>query len=258
MKIVEAHFLHGFLGLPSDWDAVELGLNATFKGEGVLVRPIKRNLWADIERIYKAGPHGVEEYFQLWARQFEKELLESPHDKIFVGYSFGARLLMHVNWQVVPKALGVFLISGHPGLNQPTKLKSRRMSDLLWADDFIEQPWNQLMDRWNSQAVFNNETIISREEKSYSRHTLSRYFRHLSLGLQNPWKPKRMQLELFRWVYGEDDKIYRELSKEVAGLIGPHNILTIENCGHRVPISHPKEIVKMIGSFLESQKRIRD
>lgn len=253
MKVVELHLLHGFLGRPIDWQSFEDELSRKAQGHGLYLRVIRRNLWSDIEKIHQAGPYGVQAYYDLWARLFEKEICSGAHLKIFMGYSLGARLLMHIQWHKVPQLLKVFLVSGHPGLTSTAHRNERRMGDLLWADDFLSEPWDPLMDRWQKQGVFSEDKPVVRHEVHYNRETLSHCFVHLGLGLQEPFNPSETVKKHIHWICGDEDKKYVDLIPRMKNLLPESQIHSCQG-GHRLIQSNPGALADILWSTLKSAK----
>src|SRR6476661_7376674 len=97
------HALHGFLGLPRDWDLFE---SAVQDHRGRPVRLVKHNLWEELAAL-------DDKSLRSWAREFNSNI---EGKNILVGYSMGGRLAMHALIDDHTKWSGAVFISAHPGL----------------------------------------------------------------------------------------------------------------------------------------------
>ena len=82
---MNVYFLHGFLGLPSDWVPT---LDDMHKDPKFDAHVHLMNLWRTIEDTQ------VETMFEDWATEFSKEL--QGEDNWLVGYSLGGRLPLNL------------------------------------------------------------------------------------------------------------------------------------------------------------------
>lgn len=154
MKI---YALHGFLGLPSDWDR--------FNVTAVAIRPAE-SLWE-------------------WAKAFNATIREPA---LLIGYSLGARLAMHALLDQPTLWRGAIFVSGNTGLK--TGHEARRRQDEEWARKFMYDPWELVLGDWNRQPVFRGSRPIQRLEKDYSRSELAKLLVHFSLSSQEDLSQK--------------------------------------------------------------------
>ena len=185
MRVIEIYLFHGFLGLPNDWNTFENEVVEGLSGKNIYCRFHKDNLWIDYQQILDRAPHGGKNYFDVWSDDKREKFAHLSQAKVFLGYSLGGRLLMHLPLGDGDNVLFAGYISAHPGLSEAKEKKERRMSDSLWHEHFTEMNWESLMKLWNSQAIFKNDEFRPyREEFHYHRDLLARYFKDWSLGLQ--------------------------------------------------------------------------
>lgn len=207
--------LHGFLGLPSDWAFCE----------GAISYPV-----------------GSCSSLSLWAKKFNAQIKKEKKEKrILIGYSMGGRLALHALLDEPELWDHAVFIGTHPGLKDKEEKEKRLQSDLKWAERFLTEDWDSLMDAWESQSIFQNERIRPcRQEKDYDRKELASQLINFSLGKQEDLLARALEFST-TWIAGEKDKIH-------------HNkTIVIPNEGHRLLITTPEKIKEII--FSECEKK---
>jgi 2-succinyl-6-hydroxy-2,4-cyclohexadiene-1-carboxylate synthase len=223
--------LHGFLGLPSDWNFLKNVF--PFDALSLAAFPI--------------------ESLMGWASNFNDFVAtHSDQTNLLLGYSLGGRLAMHALIDRPELWSGAILISSHPGLQVEKDRILRRSNDQEWAKRFLSEPWHDLMNVWNHQTVFTSGTFFfDRLEENYCRADLSKFLINCSLGRQldflNPLKNLKMPI---LWLTGDKDIQYCQLAERVA-FSNPLSVKkTIFQAGHRLPWEKPSEFIKICHFFL--------
>lgn len=230
--------LHGFLGLPSDWDS--LGLES--------LHPFNLNSFSHWNTL------------QEWARAFNdhmSQFFSGDERPILMGYSLGGRLALHA---LIHNPLlwgGGIVISAHPGLDQAVAKQSRLEEDKKWAKRFQQDPWEELMETWNSRSIFSQDSFVFRREaKDYCRKELASLLEKSSLGYQENLRDSIYQLPLpILWLVGEKDQTYSRLSHTLSFQHSHSCCRVIPNAGHRVPWEQPLLFKTQIESFLVEIKK---
>jgi 2-succinyl-6-hydroxy-2,4-cyclohexadiene-1-carboxylate synthase len=199
--------LHGFLGRGADWDFLR-----------------------------DAG-------FEIRAPSFfagdSLDVVQPAANDILLGYSMGARLALQlIRTHRVAKAV---LISA--GIASPEP--GREELDETWAKRFESEPWEPLIEAWNSQAVFGGRpNPLTRNESDYDRRKLAaalRESRRLDLaGISIPTL----------WIAGEDDVKYREAARSAAGCLKNAELWICPGAAHRVPWEQPAAFIARLREFL--------
>lgn len=238
------HFLHGFLGLPTDWQF----LKEKFPKFNCHLHSIE-----DYIENHKSN------HFSCWAKNFNNSIFKNTNvlnqtlnkKNILVGYSLGGRLALHSliesnKWD------GVMIISAHPGLLSENEKKLRLTHDMNWAKRFLEEPWESLMKDWNSQGVFSGlECSLQRKENLYDRKILSHFLTSFSLGNQKNLRPFLKELNIpFLWIAGEFDKKFTQIAFEMSSLNKNINHQIIPQIGHRVPWEASEVFINILDQFL--------
>ncbi len=210
--------LHGFLGLPSDWEQFDLPLNAV-------------NLWDQVAESNEGAFDSV----------------SMPSGDWLMGYSLGARLAMHALIREPSRWQGAILISGHPGLRSIEEKSARCASDEVWAQRFLHDEWSSLLRDWNAQAVLQGDRV--RLESDFSREKLAQVLRVWSLGRQECLEEQLADLDLpLLYVSGERDQKFTSMMRSIPKK-APHRHVVIADAGHRVPWENPKAFISAVQDF---------
>jgi len=164
-------------------------------------------------------------------------------DDILLGYSMGARLALHLmRTQPVAKAI---LISAGIAPAEP----GRQELDETWARRFESEPWDSVVDAWNSQSVFGGrKNPLARHEADYDRRTLSAALRD--------WSPSVMHMNVkditipTLWIAGEDDAKYREAATRASQELPDSELWICPDAGHRVPWEQPARFIDRLREFV--------
>jgi 2-succinyl-6-hydroxy-2,4-cyclohexadiene-1-carboxylate synthase len=205
--------LHGFLGCGRDWDAVraksECGLE-----------------WICPD-LFAAGA------------SFEPPVVDGPC--WLAGYSFGARLALSWMQREPQRWSGALLLSANPGNFQSDQERTaRRAADDRWAEAFRQDPWNDVLDRWNAQEVLAGGTAPLRTESHYDRAKLSAALRDFSVAGQFT-DPLRLPSNLV-WMTGERDGKFVTLQASMRDAGFPGTFPLVEGAGHRLLVEAPDAV----------------
>ncbi len=161
--------LHGFLGQSADFYQFKQNLPIQYH---LIVPDIFLNDIFDLTN------------FESVADQINEFVLQQPGKKIFIGYSLGGRIGLHV-MKKYPNLFDQWVfLSTHPGLVTDAEKLQRIQNDHQWADKLNRMPWSNFMNEWNNQAVFLNQTEPIRDPKLFNKNQLTKALLNLSLGQQ--------------------------------------------------------------------------
>lgn len=230
--------LHGFLGLPSDW-----------QGFQSIRQHCKEFFPID---IFQKGL--TRSSLEAWAQSLNATVAKDNKPSVLIGYSLGARLGMHA--VIAEPALwkGAIFISGNPGLSQEVEKQRRLEADAIWAKRFREDPWEELMEKWNHLDVFAGfKCTLERREEQYTRAQLAESLIHWSLGTQENLQSKLQELKMpILWLVGEQDVKYTQLARNLV-FKNPHSQMrVIPQAAHRVPWENGRAFEESVINFLEN------
>lgn len=240
-------FLHGFLGVPSDWeDVIE-------------------NIKVDLEEAGLSGEFHVPDYFNnpylSPKNSLEKVAAEfinwmalhtKNKKKILIGYSLGGRLALHVFEKNPDYFEKLVCVSTHPGLKstQQEESKERDSRDHLWAELFMNQNWSDVVQKWNEQTVFEgSEFEPERDGSAYRRDMLAKALVNWSLAKQVDKRPLLQKYQdKILWVVGEKDKKFVELAGSLKKEIPLLKSEIVPMAGHRVLFDNAFDLARCISS----------
>lgn len=232
------YFVHGFLGLPADWRSLEeemkLLLPAHCQFHAV-------NLWTHIKGV------SPEKMFYTWADHFAEDL--EGQDNWLIGYSLGGRLLLHIPAEIFPRVQAMSLISCHLGLEDPRDREVRLEQDQSWAQRFLKEPWNQLMNDWGSQKVFSNDTVRTlRPENKFSRPLLAQALDGWSLGRQKSFWEEKFPFPV-SYMHGRGDDKFSAIGQQIRLRLPQVQVESLTG-GHSLHVSHPRDLAQALHRFI--------
>lgn len=210
--------LHGFLGLPSDWDFL---------------------------RAAGLPLHAVD--------LFDDEAIPEAGDTL-LGYSMGGRLALGalVAGATYRRAI---IVSAGLNLEQDQARNERRASDEQWARRFESGEWDEVMSEWNDQPVFGGHAV-PRREQDFERESLARGLRAWSPGLLPALAPSLQAIDVpILWIAGERDHRYVEEGRRAVALLPQAGLSIAPGAGHRVPWEEPEWFVERVVAFLANGLR---
>ena len=207
--------LHGFLGQGSDWAAVR----AATPREWDWICP---DLFAPGQEDWRGK---LPEEGKSW----------------LVGYSFGGRLALRLLEEDQQRWHGALLLSVNPGnFQSEDERRSRRLSDAAWAAAFREDPWEDVVKRWNRQGVFSGGCAPTRAESSFDRGKLACALEDYSVASQ--FADTARLGGTFVWVAGGEDKKFCTLLHAMRQAGFPGTFFALPGAGHRLLQHAPAEV----------------
>lgn len=227
----EIHALHGFLGLPTDWDVFNLPDLKAYDLADPALAPSFDGFWG-------------------WARRFNQ--MATPKNGILLGYSLGGRLAMHALLESPEKWKAGIFVSCHTGCKTEKEKFARIQTDEAWAKRFENEDWETVTQAWNSQPVFGGlDFPIVRKEQHFSRENLAHLLRDfsrghqddLSVGMQNLPKP-------ILCICGMLDVHFQTAFTDLKFAHPASRVEIIKRAAHRIPWEQPKKFIKLVQSFI--------
>lgn len=239
------HFIHGFLGSPSDWNKLKIDQYASFY----------HDFYYEIEAFL---PQEKEEknYFTHWAQSFNNHIFSSEKfinkKNILIGYSLGGRLALHCLLDNTSKWDTAIIISANPGLENEEEKLLRIKNDEKWAHRFLHEEWNFVINAWNSQGVFSGqENNLNREENNFNREKISKFLLEFSLGKQKNLREKIKEIQIpLLWLAGEFDTKFSLIAKEMSELNNKIQSIIVPKAGHRVPFENSEDFKNICLKFI--------
>jgi len=233
--------IHGFLGLPTDWDSVlPTSSSSSFCKSG----------WSSKLAGIKTA-HGSSVLPEL-AQELNSEG-HQDRSEVLIGYSMGGRIAMHmlIADRAIRRWAKAVIVSASPGICRLDERRRRWDQDREWAERFRTEEWRILMADWESQTVFNGDQPVLRKEDEFAREELADALERGSVGLQEDLRGDLAELEIpILWLAGERDGKYCELASACSSLNTRFEFGIIEDAGHRAPWSNTKGFQIALNRFL--------
>ena len=218
-------FLHGFLGAPTDWDALNLpGKKITLPGH--------------------------------LGKEVNLELLEQDisDQSTLVGYSLGGRLAMHFALKFPKKINRLIILSAHPGIdkNDKTAICKRQAQDHAWANLLQEQGIDIFLNQWYQQPLFSTlDLSLLKRRQEHDPQSLSHILINWSPAiLPSLWESLYLLRSKLVFLFGEHDITYHKVAKR---LRRDFDVYMIPNAGHAIHLENPadcaRKIQTLIGEF---------
>ena len=206
------------MGLPTDWDFI--------------------NPDEAIDVLLLSSP---DQGMERWVARFNQHVAShSVKASLLVGYSMGARLAMQALLARPALFKGAVFISGHTGLSSEKARALRRQGDQLWAQRFLAEPWEELIEAWNQQPVFRQTSAPIRNEACFSRELLADALCHFSLGLQADLREALSACPVPQlFLRGAEDPTNQSIETQ----------RLIPRAGHRLLSDCPEELANHIKEF---------
>lgn len=198
--------LHGFLGLPTDWDFLK---PAGFD----VVTPL-------LDDIPKRGD-------------------------TLLGYSMGGRLALHALLDGARYERAVIVSTGL-GIEGEEARARRRRADEKWARHFETQEWHRVMRDWNAQSVFGGHEATRREEDfdRHELARMLRQWSPAVLPPLAP-RLHEIDIPVL-WIVGERDEKYVAERERAVSLLKNAELWVCPGAGHRVPWEQPVRFIERL------------
>ncbi|PMM13962.1 2-succinyl-6-hydroxy-2,4-cyclohexadiene-1-carboxylate synthase [Vibrio breoganii] len=238
-------FVHGFLGSRADWKPV-----AQYLPDSVDVYALDLPGHGSAKQIRPKDLKG-------FVDDIKGQLRFLPDDGIplfLVGYSLGARLLMHLVAELDAdecSIAGFVIEGGNFGLQQESELESRWENDCRWIARFREHPLNEVLNDWYQQGVFSSLTFEQRkglieERLSNNGEALAEVMSATSLAKQDDLLPSlQSSKHKIYYIAGENDEKFCRLYES-----SKVDYEVVSGAGHNAHKDQPNKYAKKLTQLL--------
>lgn len=180
---------------------------------------------------------------------------------LWVGYSLGARLLLHLVLRH-PHCVGaLILVSPHPGISGASERTARADQDESDARLLETEGLDAFFQRWHARPVFATRRAHAEawgeetERKRVTNHPLglAHSLRGLGLGAQTDLLPELARVSIpVLLVVGEQDAPYVEQAHRIQATLPDVSLAVIPGAGHGPHLESPDACRAAIDPFLHS------
>ncbi len=246
-------------------------LHAEVDGQGprlVLVHGFSqnRNCWgpmaADLARDHEvvrvdAPGHGRSSAFYAGLRTGARLIADQGGTATYLGYSMGARFLLHLALANPELVRGLVLVGGTAGIDDDAARRERKRVDDAMAARLEREGLEAFLDAWLAQPLFAGlgEDMQFRAERSENTiDGLAESLRQAGTGSQDPLWSRLSRLDMPVLVTaGEDDAKFCAEGARMAEAIGANaTFRTIPHAGHAAHLEQPDRFLAMLRAWLSA------
>lgn len=185
-------------------------------------------------------------------------LAEAGGPAVYVGYSMGGRMALHVALDRPEVVQGLVLVGATPGIEDDEERAERQARDRRLAHRLRsggDEGLSAFVAEWLAQPLFAGLPGWARFEEERQRNTADGLAASLELagtGSQRPlWSGLRRLTMPVLLVAGADDTRYTDIAARMADTIGPHaQHVAIPDAGHTAHLEQPEPFIEVLRSWL--------
>jgi 2-succinyl-6-hydroxy-2,4-cyclohexadiene-1-carboxylate synthase len=180
---------------------------------------------------------------------------EAAGPGVYVGYSMGARMALHVALQAPDVVQGLVLISGTPGIEDPAERAARHQRDRALAHQIRQRGVDAFLEDWLAQPMFAGLPAWARFDEERRRNPAEGLATSLELagtGSQEPLWPQlgRIAAPVLA-LAGERDERYADIAKRMAATIGADaTAALVPDAGHAAHLEKPDATLAILRPWL--------
>ncbi len=229
--------LHGFTQTCRSWD----GLISALGDEPSICR-------------VDAPGHGRSPVLDDDLSGVSRAVVESAGEGVYVGYSMGARILLHGAFGSTAMH-GLVLIGGTPGIEDDHEREDRRESDRLLAERIVESGVEEFLEWWLRQPLFAHLAPTADDLAERRRNTvegLTSSLRHCGVGEQTPLWDRLSNIDIpVLVIAGSRDTKFDAIGRRMAEAIGTDaRYESVPDAGHAAHLERPDAVASILREWL--------
>lgn len=184
-------------------------------------------------------------------------LAETAGPAVYLGYSMGARMALHVATEAPDAVRALVLVGGTPGIEDGDERAARHAADLALATRIRAEGVPAFVDRWLGQPMFAHLPPEARFVAERRRNTAEGLATSLELagtGAQAPLWPALRRIDVpVLVVAGADDERYAAIAERTAATIGANaRAALVEGAGHSAHLEQPDLFTDLVRPWLRA------
>jgi 2-succinyl-6-hydroxy-2,4-cyclohexadiene-1-carboxylate synthase len=182
-------------------------------------------------------------------------LLHAGGSAAYVGYSLGARVVLHTALQHPERVSKLILCGANPGIISIAERAERKHDDDMLAKHIEDIGVTGFIDEWLETPLFSRLTKENDDRASRAINTasgLSTSLRTMGIGTQANLWPELVKLTMpVLIITGAYDEKFTEIGSRTARAIGANAAhVVVESAGHSVPLDQPDLFAAILNDFL--------
>jgi 2-succinyl-6-hydroxy-2,4-cyclohexadiene-1-carboxylate synthase len=218
--------------------------------------PVADDLARDHEVVRLDAPgHGGSSAIRGDLAATSELIAEAGGPGVYVGYSMGARMALHVALRAPEVVRALVLIGGTPGIEDPAERAERRERDHALADQVRDQGVAAFIDEWLAQPLFAGLPDWARfdgERRCNTPEGLAASLELAGTGSQRPlWgELGRIAVPVLA-VAGARDERYAAIARRMAAAIGGDaTAALVPDAGHAAHLEQPEQFLSIVRPWL--------
>ena len=176
---------------------------------------------------------------------------------VYVGYSLGARVALHVALLYPHEVDAVALIGANPGIDSDTERALRREADDRLAAHIEDVGLEQFLGEWTAQPLFGALTPEQVDQADRLRNTvegLASSLRHAGTGTQMPLWSRLRELSMpVLAMAGADDHKFSAIAQQLAEAAPDGRVAVVPGAAHAAHLQQPGVVIEAIERWMRRQ-----
>ncbi|MEY4173439.1 MAG: putative 2-succinyl-6-hydroxy-2,4-cyclohexadiene-carboxylate synthase [Actinomycetota bacterium] len=173
---------------------------------------------------------------------------------VYVGYSLGARVALHVALLYPHEVDAVALVGANPGIDSDTERAVRREADDRLAAHLEQVGLQQFLEEWTAQPLFGTLTPQQLDLDDRLRNTvegLASSLRHAGTGTQMPLWSRLRELSMpVLAMAGADDAKFAAIAQQMADAVPDGRSVLVPDAAHAAHLQQPASVIDAIERWL--------
>jgi 2-succinyl-6-hydroxy-2,4-cyclohexadiene-1-carboxylate synthase len=180
---------------------------------------------------------------------------ETAGPAVYLGYSMGARMALHVAVEATEAVRALVLVGGTPGIADDRQRAERRAADRALARRIRAEGVDAFVERWLATPMFAGLPPDARFEDERRRNTADGLATSLELagtGSQRPlWDALPAITVPVLLVAGQDDLGYAAIAERAAATVGANaRAALVPGAGHSAHLEQPERFAELLLDWL--------
>jgi 2-succinyl-6-hydroxy-2,4-cyclohexadiene-1-carboxylate synthase len=218
--------------------------------------PIATDLARDHEVVRVDAPgHGGSSTYHAGLRTGARLIAEQGGRAIYLGYSMGARFVLHLALANPELVQRLVLVGGTAGIDDDIARAERKRNDDALADRLEREGLDPFLDAWLAQPLFaglTDEMQFRAERRENTVEGLAESLRQAGTGSQDPLWARLHRIDMPALIVaGRDDtKFSAEASRMVESIGSNATLALIEGAGHAAHLEQPDQFLATLRAWL--------
>lgn len=181
----------------------------------------------------------------------------APGGAVLCGYSLGGRLALNAAVRDPARYAALVTVGSSAGIEERTARSARAEADAKLAGWMETQPIEQIVELWERQPLFADQSDALVEEQRPGRLaqdplSLALLLRTAGQGAMDPIWGQLHTLEMpVLAMAGARDERYCELAGRIAATVPNGSDRLIEHAGHAAHLQRPEDVAEALVAFLD-------